>query len=138
MGEALAMGWVPIQVSDEGFPDLVCVRRGEVRHVEVKSPEKRNRITAAQQKTFATLRANGVEVHVCVTREDIRMALGPAPVPPLTPAQVADARSVLPPGSNRCRAGSDGDCSWKECPQEKNNRANYQEICPLYRRCDDY
>lgn len=30
-----------------------------------------------------------------------------------------------------CHAGRDGDCWWKNCPQEANNRADWQEICPL-------
>lgn len=30
-----------------------------------------------------------------------------------------------------CHAGRDGDCNWPECPQEANNRANYQSRCPL-------
>lgn len=30
-----------------------------------------------------------------------------------------------------CHAGRDGDCNWKHCPQEANNRANYQTCCPL-------
>lgn len=33
--------------------------------------------------------------------------------------------------SARCHAGQDGDCFWPECPQEANNRANYQQWCPL-------
>lgn len=30
-----------------------------------------------------------------------------------------------------CHASRDGDCNWKECPQEANNRADYQTCCPL-------
>ena len=33
--------------------------------------------------------------------------------------------------AQQCHAGSDGDCFWPECPQEANNRANYQVECPL-------
>ena len=33
--------------------------------------------------------------------------------------------------AQQCHADSDGDCSWSECPQEANNRANYQVECPL-------
>ena len=36
-----------------------------------------------------------------------------------------------------CHAGSDGDCNWKDCPQEANNRANYQKVCPLLREEDE-
>lgn len=37
-----------------------------------------------------------------------------------------------------CHAGRDGDCLWADCPQEANNRANYQSWCPLAGRDDDY
>jgi hypothetical protein len=30
-----------------------------------------------------------------------------------------------------CHAGRDGECNWDGCPQEANNRANYQSYCPL-------
>ena len=30
-----------------------------------------------------------------------------------------------------CHSGRDGDCNWEDCPQEANNRANYQSYCPL-------
>jgi len=36
-----------------------------------------------------------------------------------------------------CHADRDGDCNWKDCPQEANNRANYQTVCPLYREEDE-
>lgn len=35
-----------------------------------------------------------------------------------------------------CQAGNDGDCDWRFCPQEANNRANYQPSCPLLRDDD--
>lgn len=39
---------------------------------------------------------------------------------------------VQPPDNKlRCHAGSDGDCIWAECPQEKDNRAEYRSTCKL-------
>jgi len=38
---------------------------------------------------------------------------------------------------NRCHAGRDGECNWKHCPQEANNRANRQPHCPLDVRDED-
>jgi len=35
------------------------------------------------------------------------------------------------PDHPHCHAGKDGHCNWGDCPQEANNRANYQEYCPL-------
>lgn len=35
--------------------------------------------------------------------------------------------------TSACHSGADGECYWSECPQEANNRANYQIICPLYK-----
>lgn len=32
-----------------------------------------------------------------------------------------------------CQSGSDGECNWKDCPQEK----IYRVICPLYRDYED-
>lgn len=46
---------------------------------------------------------------------------------------LADRCSYVEIRSSACHAGSDGDCNWSECPQEANNRANYQSICPLTR-----
>lgn len=39
---------------------------------------------------------------------------------------------------NFCHSDRDGDCLWTECPQEANNRANYQKICPLYKDDPEY
>ena len=33
-----SLGWHVTKVSAPGFPDLVCIRRGQVVHVEVKMP----------------------------------------------------------------------------------------------------
>ncbi len=40
-------------------------------------------------------------------------------------------RVFSPKESELCHAGKDGDCNWSKCPQEANNRANYQNYCPL-------
>lgn len=37
----------------------------------------------------------------------------------------------------RCHAGKDGDCYWIECPQEKDGRVHYQNVCPLIVESDD-
>lgn len=42
-----------------------------------------------------------------------------------------DPQPQLGTPSQHCHAGKDGDCNWLECPQEANNRANYQNYCPL-------
>jgi hypothetical protein len=39
--------------------------------------------------------------------------------------------------TEHCHAGRDGDCFWPECPQEANNRANYQRWCPLATHDDE-
>ncbi|KKM94146.1 hypothetical protein LCGC14_1201250 [marine sediment metagenome] len=36
-----------------------------------------------------------------------------------------------------CHAGKDGDCIWDGCPQEANNRKNYQSWCPLAKKEED-
>jgi len=36
-----------------------------------------------------------------------------------------------------CHAQSDGDCFWVDCPQEANNRQNYQSHCPLDNPSDE-
>ena len=35
--------------------------------------------------------------------------------------------------AGHCMADTDGDCSWADCPQEANGRANYQPMgCPRW------
>lgn len=79
-GVFLRRGWGVISVSDEGFPDLVCLRRGVVLFIEVKKPEteadqlnkksgrlvksKAGKLTKKQEKVFAIFEANEVHVHV--------------------------------------------------------------------------
>lgn len=40
-------------------------------------------------------------------------------------------RTTPSDSGEKCHAGKDGDCNWSECPQEKDNRKNYQPWCPL-------
>lgn len=41
---------------------------------------------------------------------------------------MTSVRRALP-----CRASrGDGECNWKQCPQEHDGRANYRSVCPLY------
>lgn len=98
-------GWTVVKVSDGGFPDLVCCRRGVVRFLEVKSPG--GTLTDAQEKTFRRIEAALVTVHVVRTPEEALLAVG-APMegvlPPLstkghlvTPAyQKAQTAAVVP------------------------------------------
>lgn len=58
-------GWTVIPVSDTGVMDLLCIRRGVVRLLEVKSAKGKR--TPAQEKTFARIHAAGGTVHVVRT-----------------------------------------------------------------------
>jgi hypothetical protein len=65
-------------------------------------------------------------------------------VHPTNPTQTAGWYVVyltaLPDGvrtnswEDRCHAGLDGECYWSKCPQEADDRANYQSWCPLASR----
>lgn len=66
-------GWTVIKVSDEGFPDLVCLRRGVIRLLECKGPGKG--LTLAQQKAFPRIEAGGVPVHVVHTPAEALLAV---------------------------------------------------------------
>lgn len=64
--EALELsGWTVIPVSDTGVMDLLCIRRGVVKLLEVKSAK--GKLTPAQEKTFARIHAAGGTVHVVRT-----------------------------------------------------------------------
>lgn len=58
-------GWTVIPVSDTGVMDLLCIRRGVVRLLEVKGPK--GKLTPAQERTFARIHAAGGTVHVVRT-----------------------------------------------------------------------
>lgn len=55
--------------------------------------------------------------------------------PEATPVGAAKEAEVF--AAPRCHAASDGECSWAQCPQEANNRANYKSWCPLAAKHDD-
>lgn len=84
-------GWTVIKVSDAGFPDLVVLRKGVVRFLEVKSPG--GTLTPAQEKTFRRIQGAMATVHVVRTPEEALMAVR-APVegilPPLHLKSVQD------------------------------------------------
>jgi hypothetical protein len=90
-------GWTVVKVSDKGFPDLCCFRKGEARFLEVKSPG--GTLTPAQKTTFARMQGALVTVHVVRTPEQALMAVG-APVDgvlgPLTIRKAWDAVAKLP------------------------------------------
>lgn len=84
--EALELaGWTVVKISDSGLPDLLCLRRGVTRLVEVKAPD--GHLTSAQEKTFKRIQGAMVPVHVVRTPEEALYAVR-APVegilPPLT------------------------------------------------------
>ena len=66
-------GWTVEKVSATGFPDLLCVRRGQVVLLEVKS--KGGRMKPAQVVLHARLRAAGLLVAVVTTPEEALAAV---------------------------------------------------------------
>jgi hypothetical protein len=66
-------GWTVVPVSAPGFPDLLCVRRGQVVLLEVKS--KGGRMKPAQVRLHARLRAAGLAVAVVTTPEEALAAV---------------------------------------------------------------
>lgn len=71
-------GWTVVRVSDTGFPDLVAVRRGVLRLLEVKGPK--GELTEAQVKLHQRLSAAGLPVAIVRSPEEALAAvLGPAP-----------------------------------------------------------
>lgn len=51
---------------------------------------------------------------------------------------ITRAPRLLRAERDRCHASrGDGECNWQHCPQEANNRANYQPHCPLDVRNED-
>jgi len=87
-------GWTVERVSASGFPDLLCVRRGEVVLIEVKS--KGGRMKPAQVKLHARLRAAGLAVAVVTTPEEARAALRGEEV-----RTALDVRAERRPGQGR-------------------------------------
>ncbi|ATB41153.1 nuclease [Cystobacter fuscus] len=66
-------GWTVVPVSAPGFPDLLCVRRGVVVLLEVKS--KGGRMQPAQVELHARLRVAGLAVAVVTTPEEALAAV---------------------------------------------------------------
>ncbi|MCY1080311.1 VRR-NUC domain-containing protein [Archangium lansingense] len=66
-------GWTVEKLSDKGFPDLLCVRNGEVVLLEVKS--KRGRMKSAQVELHARLRAAGLPVAIVTTPDEALAAV---------------------------------------------------------------
>lgn len=58
-------GWTVIPISDTGVMDLLCIRRGVIRLLEVKGPK--GKLTPAQEKTFARIHAALGTVHIVRT-----------------------------------------------------------------------
>jgi len=90
--EALELsGWTVIPVSDTGVMDLLCIRRGVVKLLEVKGPK--GKLTPAQEKTFARIHAAGGTVHVVRTPAEalhavalgVESELGPRATTPPSP-----------------------------------------------------
>jgi hypothetical protein len=90
-------GWTVVKVSDKGFPDLACFRKGEVRFLECKGPD--GTLTPAQKTTFARMQGALVTVYVVRTPEEALYAVG-APVEgvlgPLTIRKAWDAAAKIP------------------------------------------
>lgn len=59
-----------------GMLDLLVVRAGTVHFLEVKQPHARNRLTPAEVRTIAALRAVGCSVHVVTTVDEALAVVG--------------------------------------------------------------
>ena len=62
-----AEGWLVRKVSYEGrrgCPDLICMKDGQVKFIEVKSPTGKGRLSRFQELEIERIRAAGVEVEV--------------------------------------------------------------------------
>lgn len=66
-------GWTVLQQNEAGRPDWLCMRRGEVRFVEVKMPD--GTLTPKQAEVFPIYEANGCAIQIVRTPEDVDDAL---------------------------------------------------------------
>ena len=60
-----ADGWIVVKLiktSMNGIPDLMCLKEGEVKFIEVKQPK--GVISPIQQYVIDTLRINGFDVEI--------------------------------------------------------------------------
>ena len=58
-------GWIVVKLiktSMNGIPDLMCLKEGEVKFIEVKQPK--GIISPVQQYVIDTLRTNGFDVEI--------------------------------------------------------------------------
>jgi len=58
-------GWVVVKLiktSMNGIPDLMCLRNGEVKFIEVKQPK--GVLSPIQKHVIETLKENGFEVNI--------------------------------------------------------------------------
>lgn len=91
-------GWTVVKVSDTGFPDLACFRRGVVRFLECKGPD--GALTPAQEKTFGRIQGALVTVHVVRTPEEALMAVGAPVEGVLQPLTKSDERCACSHDAN--------------------------------------
>ncbi|NBD11815.1 VRR-NUC domain-containing protein [Corallococcus silvisoli] len=95
-------GWTVERVNATGFPDLVCVRRGQVLLLEVKAV-KGGRMKPAQVDLHARLRAAGLAVAIVTTPEEALAATRGEVV-----RTALDVRAEKRPGSRRLAAEASG------------------------------
>lgn len=69
-----AAGWVVLQVSGAGLPDLLVAKDGRWLALEVKSPG--GHLTEAQVETFDVLGAVGVRVPIVTSPAEALAAVG--------------------------------------------------------------
>jgi len=69
-------GWSVWKMSQPGFPDLLCVRRGEVVLIEVKEVGKRDHLTEKQAEVFPKLAIAGRAPVVVTTPAEALAAVG--------------------------------------------------------------
>jgi hypothetical protein len=88
--------------------------------------------TALLQRTYDLLQRPALHSHVCCSCGLLR----PCVQQPCA-YRATDRERNWDCGCQSRHADSDGDCNWAECPQEANNRANYQTVCPLWKEQED-
>jgi Holliday junction resolvase len=66
-------GWKVFKISGKGLPDLMCVRRGAVKMLEIKA--KGGTLTESQADRFPLFAANGLPVLVVRTPQEALRAL---------------------------------------------------------------
>lgn len=137
----------PGTLDDDALPAaLKHVRDGVADRLKVDDASPLVRWEYAQAKGEAAVRVEVLRDPVRMLEVWVDAGLIRAPravsnyVPPrATPVDAAkEAEAFAPPAEMKgCHAGRDGECDWKQCPQEANGRANYQPRCPLATPEDD-